>query len=55
MLTNIHYSLEKMNGGSSRRRYSKKIAATEEELAIKLQMTEAAILPFRSIVFTVLW
>ena len=47
MLTNIHYSLEKLKGGSSRRRYSKKIAATEEELAMKLQMAEAAILPLR--------
>ena len=45
MLTNFYFSLKKLSMG--RRRFSKQIAAAEEELASKLQMAEAAILPLR--------
>ena len=46
MLTNFYFSLEKLRVGR-RRRSPNQIAAAEEELASKLQMAEAAILPLR--------
>ena len=45
-MTNFYFSLEKLRVGR-RRRSPNQIAAAEEELASKLQMAEAAILPLR--------
>ena len=46
-LTKFHIRLKKLRMEKTRKRISKKILTAEEELASKLQMVEAEILPLR--------